>query len=603
MPGIPGVAGEPTRPIDQLSKTGATRMAALETTKSPKPSVSTKPWLALPMVVVGVLWVLGVAGLAYLDSLEEQWSADQERQQITKRAEGIRDCLVAELREPMSSSRGLIAQIVVDGDIGEARFHRIAKILLNENLNVRSLTLARGTVIAMVHPLAGNERALGVDYRSVPAQWQVVERTIEERRPILQGPIPLIQGGEGLVLRYPVFLPSPTGGEPHFFGLVSVVLDVAGILAGCDANRGYRDIDITIRGRDGLGDLGETFFGRDAILGRQPVKLEVPFSYGKWLLMAAPPRGWTSDNDGLQRFRMLEGMILLLLTAVLVGIAAWIATARRANARLEERNRELNVQSLALAHATRRAEEADRIKGEFISNMSHEFRTPLNAIIGFSSTILEHDRDIIDNRIRNNIDHIFVAGNHLLDMVSNVLDIAKVESGSFETRPAVVNLGRITEECLEIVEYLLESKSITLGADIVPSCWSFCDPGRTRQAILNILSNAIKYSPEATHLSVRVARLDTEQGCLIEIADQGVGMTDDELQIALTQFGQIRSDLCAGYGGTGLGLPLARRLVEVQGGKFNIRSKKGTGTTVQLILPAVDTDAGAGEHHAVSAGA
>ena len=548
------------------------------------------------MAIVGAIWVLGVAGLGNLDRWEEERTADQERQQVYQRVEGIRDCLIAELREPMSSTRGVVAQIVLDGDISETRLHRVAEILFSDNHNVRSLTLARGTVIAMVHPLAGNERALGVDYRNVPVQWPVVEKTIKERRPILQGPIPLIQGGEGLILRYPVFLPSPKGAEPHFFGLVSVVLDVAGILAGCNANRDYRDIGIAIRGRDGLGDAGGSFFGREDILDRQPIKLEVPFSYGKWLLLAAPPRGWASGDAGLRRFRMLEGSILLLMTGILIGVAAWIGEARRANARLESRNRELNEQSLALAHATRRAEDADKIKGEFISNMSHEFRTPLNAIIGFSSTMLENGGDVIDKNVRNNIEHINIAGHHLLDIVSNILDVAKIESGSFEANPILSNLGHLTEECLEITEYLRETKSISLETDIMPSCWSFCDPGRTRQAILNILSNAIKYSPESTHLSVRVGRVETEPLCVIEITDQGVGMTDDELQIALTPFGQIRSGLHDTCGGTGLGLPLAKRLVEVQGGRMDIRSEKGAGTTVRLMVPAVDPDLQGGIH-------
>ena len=251
---------------------------------------------------------------------------------------------------------------------------------------------------------------------------------------------------------------------------------------------------------------------------------------------------------------------------------------------LQVRNKELAEQSLALSEAIRLAQVADRLKGEFIANMSHELRTPLNAIIGFSSALLDGPDETGNPSRRANLGRINAAGHHLLDLVTGVLEMAKLESGTLDVTSEVIELGQVVTECIEMTMAQRETKGIELTFDPPPTCLATCDPIRTRQIALNILSNAIKFSPEGSRLTVKVSDGGPDPA-VVEIADNGIGMTEDEIGIALTPFAQVSSGVGKCYDGTGLGLPLAKRLVEVQGGKLIIESVKGSGTTVRFDLP------------------
>ncbi len=251
---------------------------------------------------------------------------------------------------------------------------------------------------------------------------------------------------------------------------------------------------------------------------------------------------------------------------------------------LHMRNQELAEQALALREASRQAQAADQLKGEFIANMSHELRTPLNAIIGFSSLLLGGPDGTDSPSRRANLERINAAGRHLLDLVTGVLEMAKLESGTLDVAREAVDLGVLVAECIEMTDVLQEAKATTLTFDYPRTCLSTCDPIRTRQITLNILSNAIKFSPEGSRLGVKVYGGGPEPA-VVEIADNGIGMTEDEIQIALTPFAQVSSGFAKRYGGTGLGLPLAKRLVEAQGGTLVIESVKGSGTTVRFDLP------------------
>ena len=264
---------------------------------------------------------------------------------------------------------------------------------------------------------------------------------------------------------------------------------------------------------------------------------------------------------------------------------------RRQAQSLQTRNQELAEQSMALAEATRYAQEADRLKGEFIANMSHELRTPLNAIIGFSSILLDSSQEAANPGRRANLERINAAGRHLLDLVTGVLEMAKLESGSFEMTPEVVDLGDLVAECIEMTEVLRETKAIELTVERPPLCLATCDQVRTRQIALNLLSNAIKFSPSGGRLKVTVAGGGLERA-VVEIADSGIGMTEEEIEIALTPFAQVSSGPAKSYDGTGLGLPLAKRLVEVQGGRLMLQSVKGSGTTVRCDLPGAAASTG-----------
>ncbi|CAK0747071.1 putative histidine kinase [uncultured Gammaproteobacteria bacterium] len=251
---------------------------------------------------------------------------------------------------------------------------------------------------------------------------------------------------------------------------------------------------------------------------------------------------------------------------------------------LEDDAQRLKKQAVALELARKKAEEADRLKGDFIANMSHEFRTPLNAIIGFSSLMSDLNLKDQDRQSGLYLDGIQSAGSHLLNMVNDILDMAQLENGNLIFNRTHVDLVELIKGCAEITLPLRKEKSMPLKIEGDTNCLSYCDPDRVRQAVLNILSNSTKFSHNGTAVTIKIGRSNAKHVSIL-IADNGIGMTSEELTVAMTPFAQVSSGFTKTNGGTGLGLPLVRRLIECQNGSFSIHSVKGKGTTVIMTLP------------------
>ena len=227
--------------------------------------------------------------------------------------------------------------------------------------------------------------------------------------------------------------------------------------------------------------------------------------------------------------------------------------------------------------------EADRAKSEFLANMSHELRTPLNAIIGFSSMI--GGTRVAPHQIREYAADIHDSGKHLLSVINDILDISSIETGEVEFREEETSLQRVVEASLKLVQPQAAAANVRIERVIdrdVPSV--SVDETRQRQILVNLLSNAIKFTPDNGTVEIRLSR-DPDGTVSITVKDTGIGMTDDEIAVALTPFGQVDGSATRKYDGTGLGLPLTKRFVELQGGRFHIESEPDGGTTVRIEYP------------------
>lgn len=243
---------------------------------------------------------------------------------------------------------------------------------------------------------------------------------------------------------------------------------------------------------------------------------------------------------------------------------------------------------MALLEAKRQAETASRTKSEFLANMSHELRTPLNAIIGFSELMKDEMFGPLGvASYREYAADIHDSGTHLLELINDILDLSKVEAGRLVLSPGPVVLERTIEVCLALLKGRVEGSGLALETKIppdLPPLWG--DERRIKQILLNLLSNAIKFTPSGGRVQVS-ARRDGDD-VVVEISDSGIGMDPKEIAVALEPFRQLDSTLSRRYEGTGLGLPLAKSLVELHGGVLTIASAPGQGTTVSITLP-VDT--------------
>jgi len=235
----------------------------------------------------------------------------------------------------------------------------------------------------------------------------------------------------------------------------------------------------------------------------------------------------------------------------------------------------------------RRMQESNRLKSEFLANMSHELRTPLHAIIGFAGLIHHGKVGPVSEEHREYLGDILKSSNHLLQLINDVLDLAKVESGKIEFRPEPTDLGKTVAEVRDILRGLAAEKRIRISIDVDSSIGTVTiDPARFKQVLYNYLSNAIKFTPESGKVDILIQPLNEEMFRL-RVADNGIGIRSEDMHRLFVEFQQLDAGTAKRFQGTGLGLALTKRIVEAQGGVVSVDSVVDEGSTFWATLPLV----------------
>ena len=255
---------------------------------------------------------------------------------------------------------------------------------------------------------------------------------------------------------------------------------------------------------------------------------------------------------------------------------------------ITERKRLEQVQrdALELKSENHRIQEANRLKSEFLANMSHELRTPLNAILGFSGLLRKRVVSLESPQHDEFLDDIQKSGLHLLNLVNDILDLAKVESGKLEFRPEPVALEALIEEVKGVVRPIGLAKKIEVAVSVHSSLRDgiFLDPARLKQILYNYLSNALKFTGEGGYVEVRALPEGQDQ-LRLEVEDTGDGIAPQDLARLFVEFQQLEQGLSRRHAGTGLGLALTRRIAEAQGGSVGVRSVVGKGSVFHAVMP------------------
>jgi signal transduction histidine kinase len=263
--------------------------------------------------------------------------------------------------------------------------------------------------------------------------------------------------------------------------------------------------------------------------------------------------------------------------ATVIGV---IGAMQAASAKLRRLNDSLKRSEARLA-------EVSKAKSEFIARMSHELRTPLNAVIGFSEMIRDAMIGPLDARYRGYGADINDAGRHLQKVINDILDMSKIEGGRLERRDELVAIDETIEACRRIVAAMADAAGVALVVALPDGLPLICsDALRLRQILLNLMSNAVKFTPAGG--SVRVSAAVAGDDLVVAVADTGIGMRPEDIALALEPFRQLGHDgdpFVRRFDGTGLGLPLAKALVELQGGTLDIESAVDAGTIVRIRLP------------------
>jgi signal transduction histidine kinase len=247
----------------------------------------------------------------------------------------------------------------------------------------------------------------------------------------------------------------------------------------------------------------------------------------------------------------------------------------------------------ALRMAKENAVQANKAKSEFLANVSHELRTPLNAIIGFSEVMIQEVFGPVGNdRYHDYAGDIRQSGLHLLGVINDLLDYSKLDAGRLELHSESVSLSRIVDKTVRMMRQEAEGENVTLigkTSEIEGIIWG--DEQKVTQIVLNLVSNAIKFTPAKGLVTVSLH--EDDDGVDIQVTDSGIGMSSSDIELALAPFGQVDSALSRQHAGTGLGLPLSKSLAELHGGSLKIDSTPGEGTTVTVHLSHRPLDTGA----------
>jgi signal transduction histidine kinase len=280
--------------------------------------------------------------------------------------------------------------------------------------------------------------------------------------------------------------------------------------------------------------------------------------------------------------------LLNLASAIIVVTAPIIFYAREIIAQLKTSRSRVDEMSRRLQISVEQAEAANRAKSAFLANMSHELRTPLNAIMGFSEVMKEQHLGPMNNeRYLAYAGDILASGSYLLGIINDILDLSKIEAGKMtlenaEEFPLCVAL----EGSLAICSALGEKFGVGIESRLPPEHVRILAVERMiRQIMINLVGNAIKFTPSGGH--VRVGGSATaDGGYVVTVQDSGIGMSQEDIAKALTPFGQVENKMTATHNGTGLGLPLAKAMLELHDGRLEIASHPGSGTSVSLYFPA-----------------
>ncbi|HJK87007.1 MAG TPA: ATP-binding protein [Candidatus Megaira endosymbiont of Nemacystus decipiens] len=240
----------------------------------------------------------------------------------------------------------------------------------------------------------------------------------------------------------------------------------------------------------------------------------------------------------------------------------------------------------ALKEEKARVQIESSAKTDFLANVSHELRTPLNAIIGFSEIILSETYGKIENKhYQDYVNDINNSGKHLLSVINDILDFSKASADKLKVENVELDLNKLASSSMRFVQPRASSANIELIEDLPRSHVVItADPKRLKQALLNLLSNAVKFTPSGGAVTLRVVKNKSKELIDIIVSDNGIGMDEKQIPKALSSFGQVDNKLSRKYEGTGLGLPLTKKLVELMDGKFSITSKKGKGTKITITF-------------------
>ena len=445
-------------------------------------------------------------------------------------------------------------------------FQALSQMISDDSQIIKAIELAPDGVVKDIYPLKGNEAAFGIDMLNNPARKHEANLAMKSGQYTIAGPYELNQGGLGSLLFEPIYITDKSG-EKSFWGFSILVLDWNRFLEELELDK-LTDASYCYQMWKKDGNSGKKTIiaqGGDAIhKGAVQISCKVPND--TWYFEIIPHTGWVT----------VKQQALVFLVAVSIAV---LATAI-CYLMLHRKQRE-KLYTEEIRKSAEKARKANEAKTRFLFNMSHDIRTPMNAIVGFSGLLEKSLHD--EKKSLGYIKKIRVSSDILLTIINQVLEMARIESGKITLNPESVNIREMVEAMNTVFESSLTKKSLEYQCSLnVVHDQILCDKTKMEEIILNVVSNSIKYTNPHGKITVSIDELDSEDeknaNYKVVVEDNGIGMSQDYLPHIFEEFSREHTSTETRVAGTGLGLPIVKSLVDRMGGTIEVESEEGKGT-------------------------
>ena len=519
--------------------------------------------------LVFLVTLLMVFGCTFLVNQNQQ---RREKLKAAYTAESTISRIEVQLNRYLVESN-LVKKSIEEGlTISDKQFATLSRLMQDEDDIIKVHEIAKDGIVSQIYPMEGNEDVIGLNMMENPERKKEARLARDSGEYTIAGPFELVQGGNGVLLFDPVYRTDAEGCK-KFWGFSILVMDWQKFIKKMELdqleNAGYH-YQIW---KKGTNDEKIVIAQCDNLQEADTMEVACTVPNDTWYFEIVPENGWVTMTQ------KLWGLFISVMTALIVMIIYLQFKMRRYRDALHEKELEKVVLE---------AKNANEAKTRFLFNMSHDIRTPMNAIIGFSE-LLEKHIDEKDKAI-DYLGKIKSSSNFLLSLINYVLEMARIESGKLVLKKEVRCVTDLIESLADVFEPGVKKKFITYSCETdIQHKYVICDEIKVREIFINIIGNSVKYTPEGGKISVSVKEEPFEKENYIAyriiVEDNGIGMSKEYLPHIFEEFSREHTSTESKVTGTGLGLPIVKSLIDMMGGTIEVESQLGCGTKMTVVLP------------------
>lgn len=468
----------------------------------------------------------------------------------------------------------LVKKSIEDGlMISDAQFAQLSRLMQDEDYIIKTHEIAKDGIVSQIYPIQGNENAMGFNVLEDSERKKAALLARDSGEYTIAGPFDLVQGGTGVLLFDPVYQTDAQGNE-KFWGFSILVMDWEKFIDKMELDKleeaGYH---YQIWKRDNKDN--EKVVIAQCVNFEKEDTLEVACKVPNdtWYFEIIPGNGWITS------MQKLWGLLISLMTAFIIMIVYLQFRMQRYREQIHETE---------LEKAVYEAKCANEAKTRFLFNMSHDIRTPMNAIIGFADLLEKHIDE--KERVRDYIGKIKSSSEFLLSLINYVLETARIESGKTTLKKEVCCASRLIESLTDVFEPEVCKKGLTYSyTKDIEHEYVMGDETKVREIFINIIGNSLKYTPAGGKITIDIREIPFDRenyiAYKIVVEDTGIGMSEDYLPHIFEEFSREHTSTESKVVGTGLGLPIVKALIDLMGGTIEIESEAGKGTKTTVMIP------------------